>query len=96
MKFVLFVALALLAACGSFPLGTYKSATRTQDQGQLDSLTCTHEADVAANTSGRVVGAFFLGLTIIGTPVAFAMERAKEREVYAACMTAKGYTVTPP
>jgi len=45
---------------------------------------------------GRQAGAFVLGLTIVGAPVAFELERAKQREVYKSCMEARGYRVVPP
>ena len=86
-----------VAACGTFPLsgGTYPPAGKTKDQQQLDLLTCQDQAKLAANTTARQTGAFLLGLTIIGAPVAFELEKAKQREVFADCMTARGYTVMP-
>ena len=56
---------------------------------------CKDQAKLAANTTGRQTGAFLLGMTIIGAPVAFELEKAKQREVFAQCMTARGYTVMP-
>ena len=86
-----------VAACGTFPLsgGTYPPAGKTKDQQQLDLLTCQDQAKLAVSTAGRQTGAFLLGMTIIGAPVAFELEKAKQREVFADCMTARGYTVMP-
>jgi Short C-terminal domain len=88
----------LCAACGTFPLSgnTYGPPGKTQDQHQMDILVCKDQAKLAANTTARQTGAFLLGLTIIGTPVAFELEKAKQREVFAQCMTARGYRVDPP
>ena len=87
----------VVAACGTFPLsgGTSPPAGKSADQHQLDMLVCQDQAKLAANTAARQTGAFLLGLTIIGTPVAFELEKAKSREVFAECMTARGYTVMP-
>ena len=88
----------VVAACGTFPLSgnTYGPPGKTQDQHQMDILVCKDQAKLAANTTARQTGAFLLGLTIIGTPVAFELEKAKQREVFAQCMTARGYRVDPP
>ena len=87
----------VVAACGTFPLSgnTYGPPGKTQDQHQMDILVCKDQAKLAANTTGRQTGAFLLGMTIIGAPVAFELEKAKQREVFAECMTARGYTVMP-
>jgi hypothetical protein len=88
---------AAVSGCGTFPLsgGTTPPAGKTADQHQLDILTCQHEGKMAANTGARQTGAFLLGLTIVGTPLAFELEKKKQREVFAECMTARGYTVVP-
>ena len=88
---------AAVSGCGTFPLsgGTSPPSGKTADQHQLDILVCQDQAKLSANTAARQTGAFLLGLTIIGTPVAFELEKAKQREVFAQCMTARGYTVTP-
>lgn len=87
----------VVAACGTFPLSgnTYGPPGKTQDQHQMDILVCKDQAKLAANTTGRQTGAFLLGMTIIGAPVAFELEKAKQREVFTECMTARGYTVMP-
>lgn len=56
-------------------------------------LTCKDKAATEANTDARVAGSFVAGLTIIGAPIAIAEERRKQREVFAACMTERGYRV---
>jgi hypothetical protein len=96
------IMLVLLLACGVTACGTYTlgnvhpQAGKSADQQQLDTLTCKDQANLAANTAGRQTGDFLLGLTIVGAPVAFEREKAKEREVFADCMKARGYVVTPP
>ncbi len=85
------------AGCGSYPLsgGAYPPPGKTSQELQLDVLTCQDRAKNEANTSARQAGAFALGLTIVGAPIAFELEKAKQREVYAACMSARGYRVLP-
>ena len=87
----------LLAGCGSFPLGTsYPQQGQTQAQTDMNILVCKERAKNEANTDARVAGSFVAGLTIVGAPIAIAEERRKQREVFAECMTAKGYRVEPP
>jgi hypothetical protein len=88
----------MLAGCGTFQLASDVRPTvaKTQEQQQLDMLACKDQAKLEANTAGRQAGAFALGFTIVGAPIAFEMEKAKQREVFASCMTARGYAVSPP
>ena len=88
----------VLTGCGTFQLssGTIPNSPKTQEQQQLDNLSCKDQAKLEANTAGRQTGAFLLGMTIVGAPVAFEIEKAKQREVYKSCMEAKGYRVLPP
>jgi len=84
-----------IAACGTFTLGNVRpQAGRTAEQQQLDTLTCKDQANLAANSAGRQTGDFLLGLTIVGAPVAYEMDKAKQRQVFADCMRARGYVVT--
>jgi hypothetical protein len=86
-----------LTACGTFPLGTVQPQTgKTADQQQLDTLSCKDQARLAVETAGRETQDFLLGLTIIGAPVAYERDKAKEREVFTSCMQSKGYVVRPP
>src|SRR3984957_3580401 len=86
-----------LAACGTFNLGNVHPQTnKTADQQQLDTLTCKDQATLAVSSAGRQTGDFLLGLTIVGTPVAYELDKAKQRQVFADCMQARGYSVTPP
>ena len=87
-----------ITGCGTFQLssGVIPLTRKTQEQLQLDDLQCKDQAKLAANTTGRQTGAFLLGMTIVGVPVAFEMEKAKQREVYKSCMEAKGYSILPP
>jgi hypothetical protein len=62
----------LLTACGTFPLGDVQPQTgKTPDQQQSDTLYCKDQAHLAASTAGQQTAAFLLGLTIIGTPIAY-------------------------
>lgn len=97
MKATLIITTLLLAGCGSFPLGTsYPSQGQTREQTQADVLWCKDQAHTAANTPGRQVGSFLAGVTIIGAPIAYENEKQFQREVFARCMTEKGYRVEPP
>lgn len=92
----LILLVAGLAGCGTFQLGkTRPKVPKTPEQQQLDGLACKDEARLAAGTTERQAGAFLLGMTIIGTPVAYALDRQKQREVFKTCMEARGYDVTP-
>ena len=95
-KLILLSALAL-AGCGTFPLGTsYPQQGQTQAQTDLSILACKDRAQTEANTDARVAGSFVAGLTIVGAPIAIAEERRKQREVFAQCMTERGYIVATP
>lgn len=86
----------LCTACGTFNLGNvHQQAGKSKEQQQLDTLTCKDQARLAANSSERQAGAFLLGLTIVGAPVAFEMEKSKQREVFTNCMQERGYAITP-
>jgi hypothetical protein len=95
------IILVLLLACGVIACGTYTlgivrpQAGKSADQQQLDTLTCKDQAHLAVNSTGRQTGDFLLGLTIVGAPVAYEMDKSKERQVFADCMHARGYVVTP-
>ncbi len=94
---ILSATVALLASCGTFPLGNVQPQSgRSADQQQSDTLYCKDQAQLAANSAGRQTGDFLLGLTIVGAPVAYELDKTKEREVFASCMQEKGYTVIPP
>jgi len=87
---------ALIAGCGTFNLGNvHPQVNKTPEQQQLDTLTCKDQANLAVNSAGREAGDFLLGFTIVGAPVAYEMDKAKERQVFAECMHARGYVVTP-
>jgi hypothetical protein len=87
----------VLTACGTFQLadGIYPPPGKTSEQQQTDILACKDQARLEANTADRQAGAFLLGMTIIGAPVAFELEKAKQREVFSQCMTARGYRIVP-
>ena len=88
---------SILYGCGTFSLGTaIPQVPKTSNEQQLDSLECKDKARLAASTAERQVGAFLLGMTIIGAPAAFELDKSKQREVYKECMEGKRYTVIPP
>jgi hypothetical protein len=86
-----------VAACGTFNLGNvHPQPGKTAEQQQLDTLTCKDQANLAVNSAGRQTGDFLLGLTIVGAPVAYEMDKSKQRQVFADCMQARGYAVSSP
>jgi hypothetical protein len=95
LGFVLSIVLAC-TACGTFQLASniVSPPGKTDDQRQADILICKDQAEMEANTADRQAGAFLLGATIFGAPVAFELEKSKQREVFSSCMTAQGYAVT--
>lgn len=97
MKKLILLACVALAGCGSFPLGTsFPQQGQTRSVMDQDILVCKDHAKDEANTDARVAGSFIAGLTIVGAPIAIAEERRKQREVFAQCMTDRGYRVVPP
>lgn len=96
MRNMLIVMLALLSGC-AFSLGHVQpQPARNPDQQQLDTLTCQDQARQADSGARVAATGFLLGLTIIGTPFAFSMDRDIQRREFSACMALKGYTVLPP
>jgi hypothetical protein len=97
-KVLLVLLLAIgIAACGTYSLGNVRPQTnRTADQQQLDTLTCKDQASLAVSSAGHQTADFFLGLTVVGAPVAYANDKARARGVFADCMRARGYVVTLP
>ena len=95
-KIVIFLPL-FLVACGTFQLagGISPPHGKTADQQQNDVLFCKDQAHNEAGTNGQQAKAFLMGLTIIGAPIAIEQDRALQREVFARCMTDKGYSVAP-
>jgi hypothetical protein len=88
---------SILYGCGTFSLGTaIPQVPKTSNEQQLDNLECQDKARLAASTAERQVGSFLLGMTIIGVPAAFELDKSKQREVYKECMEGKRYTVIPP
>lgn len=86
-----------VTGCGTFQLGqTVPKGQTTPQQHQLDQLSCKDQAHLAANSTERQTGNFLLGMTIVGAPLAFELEKKKQREVFKDCMESKGYTVIPP
>lgn len=95
-KNALFAITVLLSGCATFQLGyVHAQPGRTADQQQLDTLTCKDEAHLAAEGGGQQTKEFLLGLTIVGTPLALASDKAKQRAVFTQCMQCKGYSVSP-
>lgn len=84
--------LLTLTGCGTFNLGYVKpQAGKTPDQQMLDTLNCKDQARLATDEASNQVANFLLGMTIIGTPLAFETDKAKQRSVFKDCMNGKGY-----
>ena len=84
-------------ACGTYQLaGEIKDPSRrtTQEQ-QTDVLICKDKAHTSANSTEQQVKGALLSATIVGLPIAYSSEKAKSREVFAECMTERGYAVAP-
>lgn len=93
----LIIFIALLTGCGTFSLGTaIPQKPKSVNEQQLDTLDCKDRARLAASAADVQVGAFLLGMTIIGAPAGFELEKSKQREAYKSCMEEKGYRVIPP
>ncbi len=93
---VAFAAALLCASCGTYMLGYVQPQTgKTAEQQSLDTLACKEEARLAIQAGDRQVGQFLMGLTIIGAPVAYQIEKGNQRDAFTSCMTARGYTVRP-
>jgi hypothetical protein len=91
------IVLCLALGSCTFPLGYVQPrADKTPEQKELDTLACKDKAHLAASGTGQQVGAFFLGMTIVGLPVAYALDRSTQQRVFQECMASRGYTVTPP
>lgn len=92
------VAVAALSGCGTFPLASSITplSAKTREQQQLDTLTCKDQAKLAVNTAERQAGNFMLGMTLVGVPLAYELDKKKQREVFKECMEARGYRVVPP
>lgn len=87
----------LLVGCGTFSLGTaIPQSPKTPNEQQLDILDCKDKARLAASAADVQIGAFLLGMTIVGAPAGFELEKSKQREAYKSCMEGKGYRVIPP
>lgn len=85
-----------IAGCGNFQLASdIRQPGKSAEQMNLDILLCKDQSNLATNTVGWQVGQFVAGATLVGIPVALDMEKQKKREVFAQCMTAKGYALTP-
>ena len=91
-----FIAICLLVSgCGPFPLasGISPPPAKTLTEARLDVLDCKDRARAYADSGEKQVRAFMLGLTIIGTPVAYAADRADQRAMFRTCMEGRGYVV---
>lgn len=97
MKRLILVACVALAGCGSFPLGHYQGQQgQTRAQADQDVLYCKDWAKTETDTNARVAASFLAGLTIIGAPLAIHSAQERQRELWAQCMTERGYKVDPP
>jgi hypothetical protein len=87
----------LCPACGNLELGTVQSPPgRTAEQREIAILACKDKARLAASTSERQAEGFLLGLTVVGVPFAYEIDKATQRSTFAECMHERGYNVIPP
>lgn len=92
-RWAAFAAAFLLSACATVQLGTvHAPAGTTAEQRDLAVLVCKDEAREAIEA--RAIGDFAAGFTLVGAPIAIRLDNAKQRAVFGACMTKKGYGVT--
>lgn len=86
-----------LVGCGTFQLagGIGAPIGKTADQQQNDILFCKDQARMESESAGQQTKDFLLGMTIIGAPIAIEQNKSLQREVFAKCMTAKGYSIAP-
>lgn len=83
------------AACGTFQLANniHAPAGKTAEQQQSDVMFCKDEAKMAASTAEKQTQAFLLGMTIVGAGAAYDIDKKTQREAFAKCMRARGYTL---
>lgn len=86
-----------VTACGNFALGTVQPQLgKSASDMQLDIAICKDQAYKRAGTPDRQAAAFVMGLTIVGAPVAFEIDKATQRSVFRDCMESQGYRVMAP
>ena len=102
MKRTLILMTALLVSGCTFQLGKasmpYPPGATDQDKQAIrDKL----QADIAEckdwtknQVDGAWFGQFLLGATVVGLPAGYEWEKNRKRDLYADCMTQRGYTVT--
>lgn len=96
IRYLKILPLLLATACTQFSLGFVQPQPgKSTAQMQFDMAVCKNEAFNAAGTPDKQAGAFLLGLTLVGAPVAYEMDKATQRSVFRSCMLGLGYVVTP-
>jgi len=89
------VSLFLVGCAFQLAGGVYPPPDKSNQEQQVDMLFCKDQAKREATTFGSQTGWIALGLTIVGVPLAVELEEQKQREVFAQCLTARGYRVDP-
>lgn len=84
-----------LAGCGTFQLAQSVTAPSGKSRADMrvDLLDCKDRARTYAGTGDKQARAFMLGLTVVGTPLAYAADRSDQREEFRVCMESAGYVV---
>lgn len=85
-----------LTACGTYTIampGGHVPPGKTAQDIMVDQLFCKDRAQTEAQKPGNQARDFLLGLTIVGTPLAYEQDKQDVRGAYERCMIAKGYTV---
>lgn len=97
LRVVVLCACLAVTACGGFPLGTVQPQLgKSASDMQLDVAICKDLAFKQAGAPDKQVAAFLMGLTIVGAPVAFEIDKATQRSVFRDCMEGLGYRVVAP
>ena len=86
----------ILNGCGNFNLGYVKPQDgKNSQQQQIDTLACQNEAKLAASTAGMQISSFLLGMTLVGYPLVYVLDKSAQRDEFANCLHLRGYAVLP-
>jgi hypothetical protein len=93
MKRTLVLMGALAVSGCTFPLGWADAQQgQTQEKTKADVAECREFAQ--NKVDGAWAGQFLLGATIVGAPAGYEWEKNHKRDLYADCLSQRGYKVT--
>lgn len=95
MKSILILS-ALLAGCATQLGYVNPQPDKTLEQRDIAMTYCIKQAELTQEAPGRIATSAVLSATLVGAPLASHLRRQEMREVFAACMKERGFTVTPP